>query len=249
MRDDLKDAITLFYKESRMKTAKASHKHMILIPDKNIQHLPWESISILRGHSVSRMPSLEMLSQYLALEQTVDQDSVFYLLNPSGDLTRTEKNFKGVLKESKGISGRVPTKDEFLNGLNQSQIFLYFGHGGGENYIDVFSIEKLSTVPILLLFGCSSGRLKPCGDFDPHGISLEYLAAGSLGVLGNLWDVTDIDIDRFSDDLMTRWGLFNSATANRSTLPESCAKAREACNLKFIVGAAPVFYGIRPQFR
>ena len=249
MRDDLKDAISLFHKESRMKSQKGAHKHMLIIPDKNLQHLPWESIPVLRGCSVSRMPSLEMLTQYLNLEQTFDRESVFYLLNPSGDLTRTEKKFKALLRGSNGISGRIPTKDEFLSGLTQSEIFLYFGHGGGENYVDVFSIEKMASVPVVLLFGCSSGRLKPCGDYDPHGISLEYLSAGSLGVLGNLWDVTDIDIDRFSDDLMTRWGLFSSTKSNRSSLPESCAIARDACSLKFIVGAAPVFYGLRPKFR
>lgn len=93
-----------------------------------------------------------------------------------------------------------------------------------------------------MLFGCSSGYLKPNGVFDPDGIALQYLKAGSPLVLGNLWDVTDIDIDRFSTKLLDTWGL--TTNKDGETISKATAISRFACNLKFIVGAAPIVYGL-----
>ena len=55
--------------------------------------------------------------------------------------------------------------------------------------------------------GCSSGRLNGWDSkheitgltqtyYEPSGIAMSYLYAGSPCVVGNLWDVTDRDIDR-----------------------------------------------------
>lgn len=60
----------------------------------------------------------------------------------------------------------------------------------------------------VILMGCSSGRLMSVNrknskslenipvHFEPEGIALSYLSAGAPCVVGNLWDVTDRDIDR-----------------------------------------------------
>ncbi len=60
----------------------------------------------------------------------------------------------------------------------------------------------------VILMGCSSGRLVSVNrknskthenlpvHFEPEGIALSYLCAGAPCVVGNLWDVTDRDIDR-----------------------------------------------------
>jgi Peptidase family C50 len=64
------------------------------------------------------------------------------------------------------------------------------------------------SMPTALLMGCSSAKLRP----GVHGGACTgalpaYLAAGSACVVGNLWDVTDRDIDRFTADLLARCAL------------------------------------------
>ena len=103
-------------------------------------------------------------------------------------------------------------------------------------------LGKLSTtdsVPPALLFGCSSGFLKPDGQFDPRGIALEYLYSGSPAVLGNLWDVTDVDLDKFANEL-----LHQAVFDQKMDLAEATCHSRDACQLKYLVGASPVLYGI-----
>ncbi len=100
--------------------------------------------------------------------------------------------------------------------------------------------------------GCSSGRLKHNGDFDASGMALKYLTAGAPGLLSkkdcalltamtvvvaNLWDVTDGDIDRFTCHLLDSLG-------SSIPVPTLVSRARQACTLKFLVGAAPVVYGL-----
>lgn len=99
------------------------------------------------------------------------------------------------------------------------------------------------------MFGCSSGYLKDYGEFDSLGIAREYLDAGSQSVLGNLWDVTDVDIDKFSLSLMDKTGLLlTSPKLEVQDLVSAANSSRDACNLKFIVGAAPVVYGLPVRF-
>ena len=78
---------------------------LILILDRDLQNLPFESIASLKSHSVSRMPSLHFLLQTLRNERyflersegqqlqrdwwcarKIDINDVFYILNPEQDL-------------------------------------------------------------------------------------------------------------------------------------------------------------------
>ncbi|TMS19821.1 Separin [Larimichthys crocea] len=77
--------------------------HVVLILDKYLQKLPWESISILRSHSVSRMPSLHSLiglsiqretDSKSILKQGVDTKQVFYVLDPDANLGNSQDRFK-----------------------------------------------------------------------------------------------------------------------------------------------------------
>ena len=97
------------------------------------------------------------------------------------------------------------------------------------------------------MFGCSSGYLKDYGEFDSLGIAREYLDAGSPSVLGNLWDVTDVDIDKFALSLMEKTGL-STLPSSSQDLVSAANLSREACSLEFIVGAAPVVYGLPISF-
>jgi len=97
---------------------------------------------------------------------------------------------------------------------------------------------------------------------------------GSFAVLATLWDVTDKDIDRFSQTVLEEWGLFEksqppvaSSPVKQSvkqkakskvnniqearnegklavSLDEAVARGRDSCILKYLNGAAPVVYGV-----
>lgn len=119
--------------------------HMFLILDKNIQGLPWESIPVLRGESVSRIPDMRFLLDRLDLADRqwggkkprgpgadrarVDPRKTFYVLNPGGDLTGTEGRFDGWLKEMKGVgwkgmTSQAPSEQQFLNALETQDLVL-----------------------------------------------------------------------------------------------------------------------------
>lgn len=87
---------------------------------------------------------------------------------------------------------------------------------------------------------------------DVSHLSL-FLSWCSPTLVANLWDVTDKDIDKFAqavfDDLrLTPEGVCTwSADAPNgagTSVVQAVAKAREACKLKYLTGAAPVVYGI-----
>lgn len=59
-------------------------------------------------------------------------------------------------------------------------------------------------------------------------------------VLGNLWDVTDGDIDRYTQALLQGWLRGGSGAPFLSYV----AQARQAPRLKYLIGAAPVAYGL-----
>jgi hypothetical protein len=118
-----------------------------------------------------------------------------------------------------GVLGTQPSVSFFEEGLTRENgLMLYFGHGGGQSCFSRRHVEgmmgkgDLVTVgaccATVILMGCSSGRLTAVNRrysdtsdelplfFDPEGIALSYLCAGAPCVVGNLWDVTDGDIDR-----------------------------------------------------
>ncbi|MEQ2168075.1 hypothetical protein GOODEAATRI_010746 [Goodea atripinnis] len=59
-------------------------------------------------------------------------------------------------------------------------------------------------------------------------------------ILGNLWDVTDRDIDRFTKVLLESW----LAAGSGASLMEFIDSSRQATRLKYLVGAAPIIYGL-----
>lgn len=98
---------------------------------------------------------------------------------------------------------------------------------------------------VSLLIGCSSASLLYKGEYDSHGTVLSYLTSGAPLVLGNLWDVTDGDIDRFLVSLLENW--IPGKRLSTISLADSIHLARESCVLKSLTGLAPVLYGL-PNF-
>ncbi|EDQ99103.1 uncharacterized protein LACBIDRAFT_317636 [Laccaria bicolor S238N-H82] len=84
------------------------------------------------------------------------------------------------------------------------------------------------------------------------------MLAGCPTLVANLWDVTDKDIDKFSQSVfdklrltpadVSKWnetGKEPRAHASPSlSLVASVAQSRDSCKLKYLTGAAPVVYGI-----
>jgi separase len=70
--------------------------------------------------------------------------------------------------------------------------------------------------------------------------------------VANLWDVTDKDIDRFSQAVLTSWISGSSSSSDAAAaggaggadMSAAVAAARAACKLPHLVGAAPVCYGL-----
>ncbi|KAJ6525608.1 peptidase family C50-domain-containing protein [Mycena capillaripes] len=246
-------------------------EHTFLILDKNIQGLPWESIPILRGKSVSRIPSVDFLLDRVQLAGwlapgtgVVDRACVnprkgYCVLNPSGDLVRTEGRFKGWAEDMEKVGwqsviGHAPSEQQFLDALRRKDLVVYFGHGGAEQYVRSHKIRNLPRCAATMLWGCSSGSLREMGDFDRVGTPYNYMLAGCPTLVANLWDVTDRDIDIFSQsvfdklkltlDGVSSWNANASTREGQTSLVAAVAQSRTSCKLKYLTGAAPVVYGI-----
>ncbi|KAJ7273284.1 cysteine peptidase C50 [Mycena rebaudengoi] len=244
-------------------------EHMFLILDKNVQGLPWESIPILRGKSVSRIPSVDFLLDRVQLAGWMTPDSAvvdrtpvdphkgYCVLNPSGDLARTEGRFKDWFKDMEsigweGVVGHAPSEQQFLEALRKKDLVVYFGHGGAEQYLRSHKIRNLPRCAATMLWGCSSGSLREMGDFDRVGTPYNYMLAGCPTLVANIWDVTDRDIDIFSQSVFDKLNLNLDGVRNwktrepraRMSLVAAVAQSRNSCKLKYLTGAAPVVYGI-----
>ncbi|KAM7250817.1 hypothetical protein ACFE04_022700 [Oxalis oulophora] len=288
---------------SELDEASANIEPIILVMDSEVQMLPWENLPILRNQEVYRMPSVASILAALNrscqdLDQVgefanfplVDPLDAFYLLNPSGDLNDTQDEFESWFKDwhLEGKAGSAPPAEELAVALKIHDLFIYFGHGSGSQYIKKDEIQKLEKCAATLLMGCSSGSLKLNGRYIPQGMPLTYLLGGSPITIANLWEVTDKDIDRFGKAMLDSWIKERTSSINcsecdsvakqlealslkgnakkkasRKKLTEdqdsnfckgSCnhrpkigsfiIQAREACKLPFLVGAAPVCYGV-----
>nr|TKW23443.1 hypothetical protein SEVIR_4G292500v2 [Setaria viridis] len=220
---------------------------VILILDINVQMLPWENLPVLRNQEIYRMPSMGNI--FLALTRcnnhykdgnvvaprfpAIDPFNTFYLLNPNGDLSSTQKEFEQFFRNYKwkGNAGHNPTSEELVMALANYDLFLYFGHGSGAKYINLKEIEKLNNCASAVLMGCSSGALHCKGSYAPHGAPLSYLSGGSPAVVANLWDVSDKDIDRFSKALLHSWLREDSADDSNCSQCSQLTQEFESINI------------------
>ncbi|XP_069826304.1 separin [Dendropsophus ebraccatus] len=226
--------------------------HLVLILDKHLQKLPWESMPCLLTRSVTRLPSLHFLLHYGLLKKHqphstlvhgVDPKKTFYVLNPHSNLPGTEERFRNWFKNEpgwKGVIRSAPKSEELQSALTKQDLYIYVGHGAGAHFLDAQTLQRLDCNAVALLFGCSSAALAVRGDLEGAGIVLKYLMAGCPLVVGNLWDVTDREIDRYTVAFLQGWLRAGPASSLLKYLSES----RQAPKLKYIIGAAPVAYGL-----
>lgn len=227
---------------------------VILVLDYEVQMLPWENIPILRNQEVYRMPSVgsicftldrscrqqEQVEKITTAFPLIDPLDAFYLLNPGGDLSSTQVEFENwfIDQNLEGKAGSAPTSEELSSALKNHDLFIYFGHGSGAQYISQQEIQKLENCAATLLMGCSSGSLSLNGCYAPQGTALSYLLAGSPVIVANLWEVTDKDIDRFGKAMLDAWLKERSSVSLGCDQCNLVAKEFEAMNIKAGKGKA-----------
>jgi separase len=121
-------------------------EHVFLVLNRSLQEIPWESLPVLRGRSVSRIPNIDFLIDRLEFAQRrrqsgsrdserydgrtwLDSSSTYYVLNPSGDLEGTERRFSPWLRSMQavgwdGIIGRAPSEQEFSHALLNNELVM-----------------------------------------------------------------------------------------------------------------------------
>lgn len=95
-------------------------------------------------------------------------------------------------------------------------------------------MDGILTVPLF-------GSIDAQGAFEPKCAPFKYMTVGCPAVIANLWDVTDKDIDRFSATLLNEWLAY---CHKAQSISKPVPKARNACRLPNLIGAAPVIYGL-----
>jgi hypothetical protein len=185
----------------------------------------------------------------------------WYAIDPEDNLPGTRKTMDSFLAPFstrwgwRGVVGHIPKGDTVKSYHEANDLFIYCGHGAGEKLCDAYCLKKYHT-PSALLWGCSSGRLVTKGVHDPTGAILSYLFGGAPWAVGNLWDVTDKDIDRLSIECME--SIFGTSTGsdkgkgdnglNPPDAPvptaEGLKRSRSVCKMAQLVGYAPVMYGL-----
>lgn len=238
------------------------HAPVAFVPDTSIQGLPWESLPSMIEFPVVRSPSvsLNLIVSALLSKETFNLDfcKAFYLLDPEGNLPTTSKTFGHFLMEMEtehgwtGISGqRLPPK-ELHKAISKEDFFVYIGHGAPKKYLPYSPLKPLGSTAAAVLMGCSSARLFQHGCFEASGYILTLLLMGCPFVMGNLWDVTDRDIDKFSINLFRCWLSKSTAlpkneeneVRSRASYLEGMSGCRKCCKLPYLNGAAPVCYGV-----
>ncbi|GJQ13838.1 hypothetical protein GpartN1_g5629.t1 [Galdieria partita] len=235
---------------------------ILLVLDDTLLPLPIESIPFLRKwkQGITRISNLELASCLFSRQKkslqydqsefcyTVSSQDAFFILNPTGDLNKTQQSFENLFQQTyhwEGIMGPLQNSSryqakELVEKLSRHQLFIYCGHGTGEKFFPAKQIRKLEQAPVTLLMGCSSGKPSNQGIYSPTVPCFSFLYAHAQAVVVNLWDVTDRDIDRFTQCLLEEWFTSNAST----DLSLALVRAREKCYFRHLTGCAPVVYGL-----
>lgn len=225
---------------------------VVLLVDTQLERIPWESIGILREGvvSVTRAPSLAFLEHFLRSPvEDIEQHDMFYLINPTGEFTKTEGRFRELTQTQTGWTGFCGkcTREDVANTYNGQRMYMYCGHGTGVVFMSPRRFEKAEDAPVTLLMGCSSARPDnlDVDDEESNGAAVDMLIRGAPAVVGTLWDVSDGEIDRFTLSLLSLWtgASLQVEDGEFVSLAESVARSRSACRTPYLVGAACVVMG------
>ncbi|XP_049848880.1 uncharacterized protein LOC126316828 [Schistocerca gregaria] len=236
----------------------------ILILDKQLHRLPWESFPSLCCAPISRMPSLAFMRAWILahlhprspsniLRDGLQTDKTFYVLNPGGDLKRTQELLSPIFEQEcewKGIVNQIPEKEEIEDALSRHQLFIYCGHNAGEHYLSRSDIQKIESGVggcVALLMGCASLKIDDHAEFEPSSLAFSYIISGTQCLVGNLWSVTAGDLDLETQRIL-QWirGNREDEDDDSRSLAHIISLARSIKEIKFkyLNAAALVCYGL-----
>ncbi|GJZ50424.1 separase, partial [Tanacetum coccineum] len=163
---------------------------IILVLDKDIQMLPWESMKELENQYIYRMPSVSSIfytyqkcykSQRKAVRDyasyaTLDPFDAYYVINPTG-ITYGEYCLSEWLKNEFRLEGTChkPVVKEISEILKTHNLFIYVGHGHGSQHIPIDALAKLDKCASAILMGCYSGLLELEGPYIPKEFTKKLL--------------------------------------------------------------------------
>lgn len=228
----------------------AVYKPISLICGKYMHSFPWEMLPCVRerGTKITRIPSQKVIANQCQKEMPmkVNAGSTFFILNPVGDLEKTEEMFKPIFNQLQweGITQRIPPEDIIPQALAKKELYVFCGHGNGQEYFRYSRLvdDDMVCKASLLLMGCMSGALNDDGETDPTGAANYCVAAGASALVGALWNVTDGEIDRFLN------ALLDFIKNGKMDVEDAVISARSACKLQYLTGSAVVVYGFPAVF-
>ncbi|PIA27894.1 hypothetical protein AQUCO_07400019v1 [Aquilegia coerulea] len=154
--------------------------------------LQWENLPVLRKAEVYRMPSVS---------------SIFALIKDHSD--RQEQilpSFNGEPPSFKEDSSNIVAKiDEAKPIFTEDKYHKVEIAAKDSLHLDVQYYDFIGIDHILCSPSPRSGSLPFMGCYNPQGVVLSYLLAGSPAIIANLWEVTDKDIDKFGKALVSAW--------------------------------------------
>ncbi|CAH0714013.1 unnamed protein product, partial [Brenthis ino] len=201
---------------------KAKRNPVILIVDEMLDSFPWETLPIINQHPVSRIENIHFLYMLYKEHEEHIVDGHFltksdvgrYVINPEKNLERMELRMSSFVKywcsSWRGHIGEPPPPDVFLQYLTESDIFLYCGHGDGCHLAGGAGaggagLEGARARCAAVLSGCGSARLQRApGRAPAAAVHHQLHVARCPLVVGMLWEVTDLEVDKAVSTLLAR---------------------------------------------
>ena len=189
------------------------------------------------------------------LRQGVSARDVYYLLNPSKDLSHTENHFKVRFEELKhrddcnwdGLVDEAPTPDELQKMLQRKDIYVHLGDG--VRYLGDLN-ESVVNCLTLVVGSWSAALSNTIRMVESYGPPYYFLINGCPGYVGCLWTVVDDDIDRFTERLLKLTNIDDPDSVPKcASITKAVQLSRDACKLKYLTGAAPVIWGLPISMR
>ncbi|PZC82604.1 hypothetical protein B5X24_HaOG210048 [Helicoverpa armigera] len=198
---------------------KAKRHPVILIVDEMLDTFPWETLPILNQHPVSRMENIHFLYYLYKIHESKIVDGYFaakcdvgrYVINPEKNLDRMENRMTSFVEywcpEWKGHVGEPPSPADFIAHLSEADVFLYCGHGDGCQLAargGGAGVEQARGSALCVLSGCGSVRLAAPAPRAPPAAAHHHLhIAACPMVVGMLWEVTDLEVDKVVSTLLS----------------------------------------------
>ncbi|VDN98079.1 unnamed protein product [Rodentolepis nana] len=246
----------------------------VLILDRQLTLLPWEWIiwgqldecdqncsvpTVCRNFSLTLLIGHQSLKKFNVAK--FNSDSAFYVVNPEANLPSTEETFQSYFTQHfpkwSGIYGRMPQPDEVVEGFVQKDLFVYLGHGNGSKCLMPTFDEGVNSKAVAFIIGCSSGRPRIEGRHEAYASVFNHLISGAPTAVTLMWDVTDKDIDRFTQCFLDNWIRSkeigedengdkenNEAESSRLTMTWKIFKSTKVCKLQSLVGKSVIVYGL-----